>query len=281
MRGRGIAIVDASRHPDYREGEIVAANLGWQDYAILSPDARLTMDVSAVLNPSEPRLPLTALLGVLGPNGMTAWQGLMRTARMRAGDTVLVSSAAGGVGSGTVQVAKLSGGRVIGIAGGAEKCAWVRDYLGANHVIDYKSENLDSRLSELAPDGIDVFFDNVGGETLDTALNHLAFGARIAICGYISTQYAAQKLPGPSNYGMLLHQAASMAGFRIWDHMDEFPLMESRLARWFDQGRLKPAEDVLDGLDSMPQALAGMFTGAAKGSRVVRVSADPDRFTQT
>ncbi|MEE8308053.1 MAG: NADP-dependent oxidoreductase, partial [Gammaproteobacteria bacterium] len=183
MRGRGVAQVVESRHPDYKPGEQVIATTGWQDYAVMKP---VSVGVLSTRKLSNPSLPPPLNLGILGAAGLTAYFGLSDIAELSAGNTVLISAAAGGVGSCAVQIARcLGAGRIIGIAGGAEKCAWMTDYLGADAAIDYKNEDVGSALNRHCPDGIDVFFDNVGGPQLEAALERLKLGARVAICGYI------------------------------------------------------------------------------------------------
>ena len=272
MRGRGVAIVADSKHPDYAIGELVTAATGWQDYAVIDPAESGILSTRKIVNPA---VPASLHIGILGAAGLTAYFGLTRIGDLRPGNTVVISAAAGGVGACAVQVARcLGAGRVVGIAGGPEKCAWLTTHLGADAAIDYKKEDLGAALDEHCPDGIDVFFDNVGGDTLEQALERLNLGARVAICGFISTDYTDTP-QGPKNYTFLVRRRARMEGFFVFDYEAEFPEAEQALRSWYDAGDLKPCEDVLQGLEYMPEALQGLFTGRNRGVRVCQVSAQP------
>ena len=227
MRGRGIGEVVASRHPDYSPGEVFVGSLGWQDYSLQRP---MGSDfVFSTRKIAAPRSPLSLHLGILGQAGGTGYFGLLEGAHLKTGDNVLISAAAGGVGSVAGQIARIKGANnVIGIAGSEEKCAWLRDTIGYTDAINYKTENLHARLGELFPDGIDVYFDNVGGDTLNIALNHLAMHARIAISGFISTQYSADQPVGPANYRNLLFKRARMQGFVFFDYWDRYEQAEKQ-----------------------------------------------------
>lgn len=272
MRGRGVAVVVESKHADFKAGDQVIAATGWQDYAVIEPTAQGVLSTQRLLDPPSPS---TLSLGILGAAGLTAYFGLTKAGALQAGDTVVISAAAGGVGSCAIQIARSLGAkRVIGIAGGADKCAWVTDYLGADAAIDYKREDLGAALDQHCPGGIDVFFDNVGGEQLERALERLTLGARIAICGFIATDYS--KTPhGPKNYIYLVRRRARMEGFFVFDYEPEFPEAEDCLKAWYAGGELKPCEDVLQGLEHMPAALQGLFTGTNRGVRLCQVSAQP------
>ncbi|MFV3073646.1 zinc-binding dehydrogenase [Niveispirillum fermenti] len=274
MRGRGLGIVRHSRHPAYREGEIVIGSLGWQDYALLRPDGT-TGTIFDIYKVDNPVWPLRLHLGTLGAAGMTAYFGLTKVGQVQPGDTVLVSAAAGGVGSAAVQIARALGGRVIGIAGSDDKCAWLRDTLKADASINYRSADLAGRLRELAPDGINVYFDNVGGTILNTVLDHLALRARVIICGLIATDYAPGERYGPPNYTRLLRYRSRMEGFFVQDHAAEFPVAERQLRAWYDQGVLLPIEDPSQGLETMPAALGSLFAGGNRGVRLCQVAPDP------
>ena len=274
MRGRGVAVVEASRHEGFSPGDILVCSTGWQDYSIQRgprPGEHITS-----LQPVSPHVrPLPLALGTLGSAGITAYFGLLDTARLAPGDTVVVSAAAGGVGSIAGQIARIKGCKVIGIAGSDDKCQWITNTLGMTAAINYKTEDVGQRLDELCPDGIDVFFDNVGGDILERCLERLSLGARVAICGYISTDYASGPETGPANYRYLVRRRASMAGFFVFDFVERFAEAEAEMSVWHKSGLLIPTEDVDDGFEHMPLSLASLFTGANKGIKLCRVAPDP------
>ena len=274
MRGRGVGVVSASRHPDFQDGDIVVASTGWQDYSLQTPDSQNpnVLSIRKVVNPVHP---LTMSLGILGSAGATAYFGLLDVGLAKAGETVVISAAAGGIGSVVGQIAKLSGCRVIGIAGGPEKCRWLCEGLNFDAAIDYKNENIGNRLDALCPRGIDVFFDNVGGEILDVVLAHISLNARIVICGFISTDYRDDQNMGPRNYTNLVKKRARMEGFFIFDYRHRFDEAEAKLGEWFSAGALINCEDVDDGLETMPLTLQSLFTGGNKGIKLCRVAPDP------
>ncbi len=274
MRGRGVGVVERSCHADFRAGELFVGMLGWQDYSIQRPRADdFVFSGKKIVDPS---LPLTTELGIVGNAGVTAWFGLLEVAQLRAGETVLISAAAGGVGSVAGQIARLRGAsRVVGLAGTDEKCRWLTDRLGYDAAINYRNDDVSARLAALLPRGADVFFDNVGGEILDTGLLHLATGARVAVCGWISTDYSADKLSGPANYRQLLYKRASMQGFVVFDYWSRYPEAERVLKAWYRDGRLVNCEQVLEGLEHIPLALQSLFTGKNRGIVNCRVAPDP------
>jgi NADPH-dependent curcumin reductase len=279
MRGRGIGVVTESRHPDYAAGEIVAASTGWQEYAVLSPPADATPrpgTILSVVRVATPVRPLSRHLGIFGNAGATAYFGLLDVGRLVSGETLVVSAAAGGIGCVAAQIGKALGCRVIGIAGGAEKCAWLCDELRLDATIDYRSESLDARLAELCPQGVDVFFDNVGGTQLDTVLAHLALRARVVICGWISTDYASNAAPGPANYKNLLRKRARMEGFYTFDYLPRYGEAEAAMRRWYSEGRIQPCEDIDIGLEQMPDTLGSLFRGKNRGIKLCRVASDPE-----
>ena len=273
MRGRGVGRIVRSRHPDYAEDEIFVGSLGWQDYSVQRPrGAEFVFSTSRIDQPAEP---LSLELGMLGQAGATAYFGLTEAAAIQPGDAVLVSAAAGGVGSMAGQLARLMGARqVVGLAGGPEKCAWLVDELGYHAAIDYRRDDLDEQLEEAFPDGIDVFFDNVGGEILNTALNHLALRARVAICGFIATNYLEDPKCGPINYRRLVEKRARMQGFIVFDFWEQFPAAREKLLAWYKAGKLRHCQDEEQGLENMPHCLASLFTGANRGIKLCRVAPD-------
>jgi len=277
MRGRGIGVVEASRHPDFRPGDWVNASMGWQEWSVQRLDRGLvqSMDVLSVQKVDNSIRPSGLLLGTLGSAAFAALYGLEDIGEISAGETVVVSAAAGGVGSVAGQIAKAHGCRVVGIAGGRAKCEWILATAGYDAAIDYKNEDVGAALDRHCPDGIDLFFDNVGGRTLDLALEHLAFGARVVICGYISTQYLPERSPGPSNYTQLLGKRARMEGFVVWDNVSRYPEFYAKLRSWYDAGELRPVEELSQGIESAPGSLQSLFVGGNTGIRLIQVSPDP------
>jgi NADPH-dependent curcumin reductase CurA len=272
MRGACTARVVESRHPDYAPGDTVLGAFGWQDYAL--SDGGGLMPVNKV----PEGVPVTLPLGTLGITSLTAYFGLRDVGKPAAGETVVVSGAAGATGSVAGQIAKLRGCRVIGIAGGKEKCAWLTDELGFDGTIDYKSEHVSARMRELCPDGIDVFWDNVGGEILEAALSNLAMGARIVICGAISSYNASEPPPGPRNYMNILARRARMEGFVVFDYLTSTDEALAELVPWVMEGKIRYREDVREGLENAPEALLDLFSGGNTGKLIVRV-ADPGQVS--
>lgn len=268
MRGRGVGVVVASRNPRFAPGDFVQGKLGWQEHSISDGSPYYMMYRIA-----QRIAPLSTGIGVLGVTGFTSYLGLMDIAQLRPGDRVLVSGAAGGVGSSVAQIAKHHGaGRVVGIAGGAEKCRLLVERLGYDAAIDHRSEDLHARLGELLPEGLDVFFDNVGGATLDTALLHLRTDARIALCGRISEYLGDDEQPYALRHYQQLHKKyAMMRSFFIYRMESDFPRAEKAMAEMIGSGALTHTEDVLEGLERMPEALIRLYTGANRGKQIVRV----------
>jgi len=278
MRGRGVGQIIKSRHPDYAEGDIFVGSLGWQDYSIQHP--RGTEFVFSSKRVRHPISPLSTELSILGQAGATAYFGLLEVGQMKAGENVLVSAAAGGVGSAAGQIARIRGAKqVVGIAGSEAKCKWLVDELGYDAVINYKMENTGERIAELFPDGIDVFFDNVGGDILNAALANLAMHARVVICGFISTDYSPGPHYGPINYQCIVYKRARIEGFIVFDYWDRYEEAKQDLLSWFREGLLKNTEDEDDGLEKMPESLASLFRGGNTGVKICRVSPDPDIFS--
>ncbi len=261
MRAGAIGQVTASEQPGFAVGDYVYGAFGVQRYASSDGQGVIKLDTSL----ADP----TTYLGALGISGLTAYFGLLEVARIRAGDTVVVSGAAGAVGSIAGQIAKLSGCHVIGIAGGQDKCRSLLTEFGFDAAIDYKSENVRKALREHAPHGVDVYFDNVGGAVLDAVLTRLARGARIVICGAIS-QYNAEQVQGPANYLMLLVARASMTGMVVFDYEDRYPQAMAELARWFRDGRLVSRQHIVHGdVSDFPDVLLMLFAGQNTGKLIL------------
>ena len=261
MRAGAIGQVTVSERPGFAVGDYVYGAFGVQGYAASDGQGVIKLDTSV----AEP----TTYLGALGISGLTAYFGLYDVGRIRAGDTVVISGAAGAVGSVAGQIAKVNGCRVIGIAGGQEKCRTLLTEFGFDAAIDYKSENLRKALREKAPEGVDVFFDNVGGAVLDAVLTRLARGARIIICGAVS-QYNAERVQGPANYLMLLVARASMTGMVVFDYEDRYPQARAELARWLREGRLVSRAHIIHGgVSDFPDALLMLFAGKNTGKLIL------------
>ena len=264
MRGQGTGVVIESDNPALPVGTPVSGMIGWRRYLV--SDGR---------NPPLQKLPEATLpataLNVLGLTGLTAWFGMLDVGGPQKGDTVLVSGAAGATGSVAGQLARIAGARVIGIAGGKEKCTWLTQELGFDAAIDYKSEDTAERVAELCPDGIDVYFDNVGGEILDIALDNLAMHARIALCGGISRYNESGPLPGPVNYFNLIYKRSRMEGFLVMDYAKRFPEAITGLVQYLESGELRHRETVFDGFEQMPDALINLFRGGNIGKQLVAV----------
>jgi NADPH-dependent curcumin reductase len=264
VRSGGIGEVVASRSPRYRRGDLVFGMTGWQEY-VLADEAGAAMTV--LPQEVDPALALS----VFGVTGMTAYFGLLDIGRPRPGDTVVVSGAAGATGSVVGQLARIAGaGTVVGIAGSAEKCAWLTDELGFDHAVDYRHERVGQRLRQTCTDGIDVFFDNVGGEILDAGLANLAMRARVVLCGAIS-QYNEDRPAGPRNYLSLIARRARMEGFLVLDYVDRFAEAQAAMAGWVMEGAIKHREHVVDGLERSVEALNLLFSGGNTGKVVVRI----------
>ena len=267
MRAGGVGRVTASKHSQFAVGDYVYGELGVQEHALCDGRGAIKVDPSLA--------PLPTFLGALGLSGMTAYFGLLDVGKLADGDTVVVSGAAGAVGSVAGQIAKIKGARVIGIAGGPEKCRWLVDDLGFDAAIDYKAQDVRRSLREHAPDGVDLYFDNVGGEILDAVLTRLARGARVVICGAVSQYNATDGVRGPANYLSLLVARASMIGMVVFDYAARFGEAASQLGAWLSEGRLVSREHIMDGgVGAFPDALLSLFAGANTGKLILRVGAD-------
>jgi NADPH-dependent curcumin reductase CurA len=268
MVGHTVSQIVESRNPRFTAGEFVAAYDGWQEYG-LSNGADLR-----VLDPGQ--APISTAIGTLGMPGMTAYVGLLDIGQPKAGETVVVSAAAGAVGSVVGQIARIKECRAVGIAGSTAKCDYVVDELGFDACVNYKHEDFRDRLRAACPNGIDVYFENVGGAVLAAALRLLNVGARIPLCGQISDYNATEASPGP-NWRPLLVNRALVKGFIISDHPDRMAPFVRDCSTWLRDGRLKYREDIVDGLESAPGAFLKLFDGENFGKLLVRVSADPTR----
>ena len=263
MRAGSVGEVVASKNPNFEAGQYVAGTGGVQQYAVTDGKGFYQVD---------PKLaPLPMYIGTLGMPGMTAYFGITEVAKVKEGDIVLVSGAAGAVGSIVGQVAKIKGCKVIGIAGGPDKCKYVIDELGFDACIDYKNENVATRFKEECPKGIDIYFDNVGGEILDIALTRLRMHARIVICGAISQYNTKTNVKGPSNYLSLLVNRASMTGMVVFDYADRYAEGAKILGKWLAQGKLKSREDVYEGIENFPETYTRLFSGDKMGKLVLKV----------
>ncbi|MCO5132351.1 MAG: NADP-dependent oxidoreductase [Xanthobacteraceae bacterium] len=263
MAGGAIAEVVESKAPGFSPGDIVFGDTGWQDFAAV-PARHLSQ---------MPRLkPLTHLLSVYGIAGLTAYFGLLEVGRPKAGETVVVSAAAGSVGSMVGQIAKIKGCRVIGIAGGAEKCRWLTSELGFDAAVDYKGGNLYKDLKAATPNGIDVYFDNVGGDILEACISRMNLYGRIACCGAISQYDGVPSATGPRGVpGLIVVKRLTMQGFIVMDYMDQRERALADLQAWVAAGQLKVQEDVIAGLENTPQALIGLLAGENRGKRMIAV----------
>jgi NADPH-dependent curcumin reductase CurA len=269
MRAGGIGKVIASHNPKFAVGDLVSAGLGVQDYMLIPEDQIKRSGMFRI----DPRLgTMGQWLNVLGMPGMTGYFGLMDVGMPKPGETVVVSGAAGAVGQTVGQLAKIKGCRVVGIAGGRAKCDWVVNELGFDACIDYKAGNVKAALKEHCPKGVDIYFDNVGGEILDDVLARLARGARIIICGAISQYNNTTPVQGPKNYLSLLVNRARMEGIVVFDYADRFPIAVGELAGYLKDGRMKSREDVVQGLETFPEALVKLFTGENFGKLVLQVA---------
>ncbi|HEY1782785.1 MAG TPA: NADP-dependent oxidoreductase [Roseiarcus sp.] len=264
VRSGGAGRIEASNHPEFKVGDIVTGLVGWQDYVAMNPKGQLSK--------LPPGVSLELAMSALGLTGMTAYFGLLEVGRPVAGETVVVSGAAGATGSAVGQIARIKGCRAIGIAGGPEKCRWLVDEAGFDAAIDYKADNVPARLKELCPKGIDIFFDNVGGDILDTALARLAMRGRVVLCGGIANYNATEQPPGPKNYLNLVRQRGRMEGFIILDYLPRAQEAIGALAGWVQAGKIKYKVDVQHGLENAPATLRRLFEGRNEGKQLLRIA---------
>ena len=266
MRSFAVGRVEESRAPGFAPGDLVQGMFGWQDYAIAPTTGR------NAANKVPPGVPIPLAMSAFGLTGLTAYFGLLDVGRPVAGETVVVSGAAGATGSAVGQIARIKGCRAIGIAGGADKCAWLVREAGFEAAIDYKSEDVNARLAELCPKGIDIYFDNVGGDILDHALANLAMRGRVVLCGAIATYNTTDPAPGPKNYLSLLVHRGRMEGFIILDYFHRAPEAIKDLSAWVTSGELKDRVDVQEGLENAPTTLNRLFAGQNQGKQLLKIA---------
>lgn len=265
MRAGTIGIViKANNHPQFKEGDVLTGWGGVQQYIQTSGKGHFKVDTTQV--------PMSKYLGALGMPGMTAYFGILDVGQIQEGDIVLISGAAGAVGSVAGQIAKIKGCTVIGIAGGKEKCDHVVNELGFDSCIDYKNESITKALKEHCPDGIDVYFDNVGGEILDAALARLRMHAHVVICGAISQYNNTTPIKGPSNYLSLLVNRATMQGMVVFDYADRYAVAGMEMGQWMMQGKLKSEEDIYEGIENFHSTFARLFSGNKRGKLLLKIS---------
>jgi NADPH-dependent curcumin reductase CurA len=264
MAGGALAEVVESKAEGLSPGDLVFADTGWQDYAVL-PGRHLEV--------VAPTAPLTHLLSVYGVTGLTAYFGLLECGRPKAGETVVVSAAAGAVGSIVGQIARLKGARVVGVAGGEARCALLTSELRFDAAVDYKAGDTRRALRAACPDGIDVYFDNVGGDVLEACLFNMNLHGRIACCGAVSQYDGAAPAHGPRGVpGLIVTKRLTLTGFVVMDFYDKRPAALAELKSWVESGQLTVREDIIDGLENLPQALVGLLAGENVGKRMVRIA---------
>ncbi len=261
MLAPGVSQVVASNTPALNEGDLVSGMMSWQDYEVVGEQTRVV----------PPGTPIPVMLGPLGGTGLTAYIGLLDIGRTQSGETVLTSGAAGATGSVAAQIARIKGCRSVGIAGGADKCRWLLEEARLDAAIDYKNEDVGARLAELCPDGVDVYFDNVGGDMLETVMNHMGQGGRIASCGAISTYNQGMRRSGPSNMFQIIEKRLTIQGFVMFDHMDRVPAAIEDLGRWVAEGEIAFQTDIQEGFENIPTTFLRLFSGANQGKQLLKV----------
>jgi len=268
MRGITLGVVEESRNPAFTPGDLVQGLGGWQEICSGSATGWTKL-------PRIPGLPLTAFFGAMGHIGFTAYFGLMDIGQPKPGETLVVTAAAGAVGSIAGQIGKIAGCRVVGIAGSDEKCDWIRRELGFDDAINYRREKIAEGLARTCPNGIDIDFENVGGEVLDAVLGRINLNARIVLCGLISQYNASAPVPGPYNFSNILVRRARVQGFIILDYAARFHEAATQIVPWLLSGKLKYRIDLVEGLRQAPAALNKLFDGSNQGKLLVKVSEEP------
>ncbi len=272
MEGGAVSQVVESRHADFSPGEIVFSYSGWQDYALSDGSGLRKLDPAAA--------PITTALGVLGMPGMTAYTGLLNIGQPKEGETLVVAAASGAVGSAVGQIGKIKGCRVVGIAGTAEKCAFVTDELGFDACIDHRAEDFEAQLAAACPDGIDIYWENVGGRVFEAVIPLFNFFARVPVCGLIA-HYNATALPeGPNQLPKLMRAVLTnrlrVQGFIVWDYAPQQAEFLDTVGGWVRDGRVKYREDIVDGLENAPRAMQGLLQGRNFGKQIIRVAAEAE-----
>lgn len=268
MRAKGIGQVVESCNAGYAVGDLVEGFMSWEDYTLARSEGPMPLRILPKAD-----YPLTWNLGVFGVGGLTAYFGITDGLKVRAGDTVVISAATGATGSLAGGVARILGAKkVIGIAGGSEKCRWVVEKAGYDAAIDYRNDDIDKRLSELCPDGVNAYFDNAGGEILDTLFLHMAPRGRVLICGAMSSGYTDVKLQGPRNYMRICTHQLTVQGILLFFYADQLAEGARQLGQWVAEGRLHVAENVVEGFERAPELLPTLFTGKAPGKLVLHVA---------
>jgi NADPH-dependent curcumin reductase CurA len=271
MIGSTVSKVEKSRHPQYKEGDVVLADCGWQDFALSNGTELVRLDPNAG--------PLSAALGVLGMPGFTAYMGLLDIGQPKPGETLVVAAATGPVGATVGQIGKLKGCKVVGIAGGAEKCRYAREELGLDECLDHKEADLKTRLAKACDKGIDIYFENVGGEIFEAVLPLLTTKARIPVCGLISQYNATELPPGPDRSALIMRQVLTkrlkIQGFIIFDdYGSRYPEFRKEMSKWVQEGKVKYREDMVEGLEAAPQALVDVLSGRNFGKMVVQLTSN-------
>lgn len=268
LEGGCVGEVVKSRHDAFQAGDYVSGMLGWREYYATSGSQLTKIDPSIA--------PLQGYLGVVGMPGLTAYVGLLNIGQPQPGETVFVSAASGAVGSVVCQIAKIKGCRVVGSAGSDQKTSWLRDEAGIDDTINYKKvDNLAATLGNVCPDGIDIYYDNVGGTHLDAALQHMNEHGRIVLCGMISQYNATEAPAGPSNLFIAIQRRLTLKGFIVFDHIDQQPDFYQDMGKWIKEGRMKWRETIVDGIQNAPGAFIGLFEGDNFGKMLVKVGPDP------
>jgi hypothetical protein len=267
MRGLAVGIVEKSNHPKFSAGDRVQGMFGWQDYLLSNGEAVTKLPVN--------QLPFSAYLGLFGLVGLTSYAGLLEVGQPKAGETLLVSGAAGSVGSLVGQIGKIKGLRVVGIAGSDQKCNWLREQLAFDAALNYKEANFKKELRAACPNGVDIYFENVGGEILETALYLMNTFGRVVACGMISLYNAIQSVPGPANFALVISKRLKIQGFIATDYSSKVKEMVTNFTEWYSSGQLKYRVDIVRGLEEAPVAINKLFDGSNQGKLMVQVSDPP------